>query len=116
MSLFSNFKKTSQRRKLYKYYLTLLGKSDRVSLLNAQEIAILLDELEIWKYEEFIPFHSIHIPAVEKSDKPLGIYNLLMLNAHNKIHNKATKGKVADQRIALKCRKTGLVQPISPKQ
>lgn len=114
MSLFSSLKRTSQRRKLFKHYKTLIGRTDRIALINAEEIAILLDELEIHKYEPFIPTSSIHIPAVKPGRITLG--RLILLVGKNREHDRpANKGVPVHARtIGLKCRETGLIQETSP--
>lgn len=115
MQLFANWKKRSQRRELYDAYVALIGRSDRVALLNAEELAILLDELKVWEHYDLIPNESIYIPATK--DGLFTISSLLKINNLNKIHLKATRGVPLEKRvIGLKCKRTGRIQETSAKQ
>jgi hypothetical protein len=51
MGVFEKLKRASMRNQLYKEYLSLIGREDRVAILRAEELAIHLDTLEIWKHQ-----------------------------------------------------------------
>lgn len=110
MQLWQNLKNRSNRQRLYKAYLDLVGRQDRVGLLLAEELAILLDELEIWKYEKYIPSSSCYIPCVVGNPRiTLPILGALVVA--NRAHiKKVSKGQVMLTKvIGLKCRETGLL-------
>lgn len=110
MKLWQNLKNKSNRQRLYKAYRDLVGRQDRVGLLLAEELAILLDELEIWKYEKYIPSSSCYIPCVVGNPK-LKLTTLRALVLANRVHIKKVKrGQVMLTKvIGLKCRETGLL-------
>ncbi len=116
MRLFQNLKRRSQIRTLYKEYCSLLGRTDRVAQIKAKELAVLLDAMEIWKYEEFIPVDSEYVQPVTTGTMHLG--DLTVLVERNKQHIMPVQAGVPLKdlgRIALKCRTSGLIQETSRK-
>lgn len=116
MKLFRNLKRRSQIRTLYKEYCSLIGRTDRVAAIKAKEIAVLLDALRIWEHEEFIPIDSEYIQPVERGTMTFGdLTALVEINKHHLTPAKAGVPVKDRGRIALKCRKTGLIQETSQK-
>lgn len=108
MGIFKSLKRRSQVSKLLREYKELLGRSDDIARIKAEELTILLDELKVWELHEYIPHNSYLIPAV-KPGVP-SVMDLIRLVAHNRRCDQPTRGKpYTDKVIRLKHRKTGII-------
>lgn len=113
MDILTKWKRRSQRKLLYKEYLDLVGKEDRISVVKAMELTVLLDALDIHKHEKFIPANSLYIPCVKRGTMTPVTYILAFTNGREYTINPMRGISIEPKGIRLKCAKTGLIQPIS---
>jgi hypothetical protein len=109
MGLFDSWKKRSQRNTLYNEYKSLIGRNDRVAIIRAEELAILLDAMRIWEHEKAIPIQSELVQPLMPGKPSIGQFMKMVLR--NKKYLRPSRAGIpyGGTPIGLKCRETGIV-------